>query len=328
MRSENMKPVALLLAAAAALGAQSPAEDLIEAGHWKRARALVEARLRQAPNDPLAICLTSQIRFAFGDSNTPLKLAEQALALDGASSKYHRQVAEVIGVMAQHANMFQQLLLARRFKKEIDAAIALDPKNIQSLRDLMEFYLLAPGIAGGDKAEARAVADRIGRADRSQGFSVSARLAEFDKGWGTAEALLRRAVEAAPERYKAKIELAQFELANEHRNVDAAEAAARQALEMDATRVDAYSVLAEVFASRGQWADLDGLLAAADAAVPDDWAPHYRAAEAMLRTGRNLTAAQRNLQKYLTQEPEGNQPTAAQARQKLELARREGARTQ
>ena len=45
-----------------ALFAQSPAEELIEAGHWKRARAMVEARMREAPNDPLAIYLMSQIR--------------------------------------------------------------------------------------------------------------------------------------------------------------------------------------------------------------------------------------------------------------------------
>jgi len=47
----------------------------------------------------------------------------------------------------------------------------------------------------------------------------------------------------------------------------------------------------------------------------------------MLRTGRNLGAAQRNLRKYLAQEPEGNAPTA-QAREKMELARAESTRPQ
>jgi tetratricopeptide (TPR) repeat protein len=328
MRVKRMKSTLLLPAAAVALFAQSPAEELIEAGHWKRARTLVEARMREAPDNPLAIYLTSQIRFAFGDANAPLKLAEKALALDASAAKYHRQVAEATGVMAQNANLFQQLFLARRFKKEIGSAIALDPRDVQSLRDLMEFYLLAPGIAGGNKEEALAVAERIGRIDRAQGFTAEARLAEFDKDIGKAEALLRKAVEAAPAKYKARIELAQFELAQEHRNPEAAEAAAREALQVDATRVDAYSILADVYASRGQWAELDGLLAEADAAVPDDWTPHYRAAEAMLRTGRNLAAAQRNLRKYLAQEPEGNQPTAAQAREKLDLARAESTRPQ
>jgi len=319
---------ALLLMAAAALGAQpaaqSRAEALIEAGHWKQARTLVEARLREAPEDPLAIYLMSQIRFAFGDADTPLKLAERALALDGGVAKYHRQVAEVTGVMAQHANVFQLISLSRRFKREIDAALALNGNDIQSLRDLMEFYLLAPGIIGGDKAEARAVAERIGSIDRAEGFSAQARLAEFDKDVAKEETLLRQAAEAAPESYKAKIELAKFALAKERRNLEAAESAAREALKLDATRVDAYSILADVYASRGEWAKLEGLLADADEAVPDDLAPHYRAAEAMLRTGRNLNAAQRNLRKYLTLEPEGNEPAAANAREKLAAAQSGG----
>jgi tetratricopeptide (TPR) repeat protein len=332
-----MKAILVLLAAgsvsAQSPATQSPAEALIEAGHWKRARALVQARFREAPKDPLSLYLTSQIHFAFGDSDTPLKLAEKALALDGSTAKYHRQVAEVTGVMAQHTNVFQQLLLARRFKKEIDAAITLDPNDIQALHDLMEFYLLAPGIAGGDKAEARAVAERIGRIDRAQGFSAEARLAELDKDAGKAEGLLRKAAETAPGSYKANMELAQFELAKEHRNLDAAESAARAALRIDATRAAAYSALAEIYARRGRWEALANLLAAADEAAPDDLTPHYRAAEALLEkpmqpAGKSLDAAQQNLRKYLTQEPEGNEPTAAAAREKLELAQSGGPRSQ
>lgn len=172
------------------------------------------------------------------------------------------------------------------------------------------------------------MAERIGGIDRAQGFSAEARLAEFDKDTGKAEALLHKAVESPPGKYKARTELARFELANEHRSPEAAEAAAREALQIDSTRVDAYVALADVYASRGQWVELDGLLAEADAAVPDDGTPHFRAAEAMLRKGANLAAAQRNLRKYPEQEPEGNQPSAAQAREKLELARAESARSQ
>jgi hypothetical protein len=54
---------------------------------------LVEARIREAPNDPLATFLPSQIRNAFGEHTTPLPLAEKAVALDGGVAKYHRQLA-------------------------------------------------------------------------------------------------------------------------------------------------------------------------------------------------------------------------------------------
>jgi hypothetical protein len=47
--------------------------------------------------------------------------------------------------------MFQQLFPARRFKKEIDTPISQYPSDLQALRGLMEFYLVAPGITHGDK---------------------------------------------------------------------------------------------------------------------------------------------------------------------------------
>src|SRR5450631_3573666 len=111
--------VAGILVLAGIAAAQTEAERLIEAGHWKRARAIVEGRMRDNPRDALSHFLLSQIRNAFGDTESPAPLAEQAVALDGGVAKYHRQLAEVLGVKAQHSGILQQLVLARRFKREI-----------------------------------------------------------------------------------------------------------------------------------------------------------------------------------------------------------------
>src|SRR5262245_9779050 len=162
--------LALTWAVTPGLCQQTPAEKLIEAGHWKQARALVEARMRAVPEDALAHFLLSQIRNAFGDRSTPLPLAEKAVALDGRTAKYHRQLAEVIGVTEQHSNAVQQFLLARRFRKEIEIALALDPRDVQALRDLVEFYLLAPGIAGGDRKKAAATAERMSSIHAAEGL--------------------------------------------------------------------------------------------------------------------------------------------------------------
>src|SRR5260370_9108868 len=151
-----MRLLLIVCVVAVSWAEQSPAEKLIEAGHWKRARSAVEI-----PGDALSNFLLSQIRAAFGDRATPLSLAEKAVALDGRTAKYHRQIAEVLGVTAQHAGPIQQLFLARRFRREIDAALSLDPRELQSLRALLEFYLLAPGIASGDQHKAVEVAGRM-----------------------------------------------------------------------------------------------------------------------------------------------------------------------
>ena len=294
---------------------QSPAEKLIEAGHWKRARLIVEA-----PRDALSNFLLSQIRAAFGDRATPLTLAERAVALDGRTAKYHRQIAEVLGVTAQHAGTIQQLFLARRFRKEIDAALSLDPRDLQSLRDLLEFYLLAPGIAGGDQHRAAEVAGRIAGIDAVEGLLARARIAEFQKQIATREAMLRQAAESQPPSYKAHIALAQFYLESGHSNLAAAEAQAKAAMNLEPGRVDGYALLAAIYADRAAWSELDSTLAAALREVPDDPVPHYRAAERLLAAGRDPNRAERYLRVYLAQEPEGNQPSASEARWRLGLA--------
>lgn len=302
-------------------GQSTPAERLIAEGHWKRARAIVEARYAEAPNDPLANFLLSQIRNAFGDRDSPPKLAEKAVALDPSVAKYHRQMAEVIGVMAQQANMFHQFLLARRFKREIDAALALDPSDLQALRDLLEYYLLAPGIAGGDQEKARSTAARIAAIDPGEGFLAEARLAEFRKETGRVEGLLKKAAEAGTSNFRARESLAAYELSPAHLNLDVAAQQGREAIARDPSRVTGYSILAEVYAARQSWSELDALLDAAGKQVPDDLTPYYRAADRLLAAGQNFPLAVKYLRKYTSQVPEGNQPRLAEAQAKLAAAK-------
>jgi tetratricopeptide (TPR) repeat protein len=302
---------------------QTAAGKLIEGGHWKRARALVEQRLGETPDDPEATFLLSQIRNACGDRAAPLELAEKAVRLNGGVARYHRQLAEVQGVMAQHAGVFQQWGLARRFRKEIDMAIELDPRDVQARRDLLEFYLLAPGLIGGDAGKAEAVAQQVAAIDVVEGFLAQARIAEFNKDNARRGALLRQAVQVRPPSYNAHLALARFYLEPGHRNDGAAEALARGALAIDSGRVAAYSVLAAIYAGREDKDALTATLAAAAREVPDDATPYYRAAERLLALGRDPSTAERYLRLYLEQEPEGNQPTPADAHWKLGLALRD-----
>jgi tetratricopeptide (TPR) repeat protein len=309
----------LCLLAAAAGADQSSPEALIEAGHWKKARTLVEARIRANPRDALACFLLSQVRNAFGDHQSPLSLAEKAVALDGGVAKYHRQLAEALGVTAQHSGILQQLILARRFKKEIDAAIALDPGDLQALRDLMEFYLLAPGIAGGDKAKARETAVRIAAIDPAEGYAAQARLAESNGERSRIEGLLYRAVEAKPRDYRMRISLAEFYLSPEHRDLARAGQQASEAVKIDPGRAGAYAILARCYAAGERWSDLDSTLATAEKESPDDLVPNYRAAEVLLEANRALDRAAGCLRTYLSVEPEGNEPALAEAHWKLGL---------
>jgi tetratricopeptide (TPR) repeat protein len=307
-----------LVAASGAQGATAP--QLIAAGHWKRAAIIVEAQCKASPDEPEVNFLLSQIRAAFGDRLAPQTFAERAVALAPAVARYHRQLAEVQGVMAQHANALQQVFLGRKFRKEIDTALALDAQDVQALRDLMEFHLLAPGILGGDLKTADGVAGRIAAIDATEGFLARARVAAFRKDYRLADEMTRKAAGTSPGSYRAEIASAQYHLAPEHRDEAVAEDAARRAMSLDPSRIDAHVVLASVLAGRESFEALDRALESAAQTVPDDATPFYRAAEQLLAKKTGLPRAERYLRRYLQQDPEGNQPSRAEAHWQLGLA--------
>ncbi len=153
-------PVLLALLATAA--DVSP-EALRENGHWKQLRKIVEPRAAANPKDAEAAYLLSCVRSAFGDLDAALALAERAVALEPGNSKYHLQLGVVNGEKAGKASFFSAMKLGGRFKGEVQKAIELDGKNPDALWEMMEFYIHAPGIAGGDRRKARAMAGEIMR---------------------------------------------------------------------------------------------------------------------------------------------------------------------
>jgi hypothetical protein len=308
-------------AALACLAPQTAAEKPIEVKQWKSVQALVERRLHEAPD---AIFLWSQIGNAIGDLTSPLKLAERAVRLDPGVGRNHRQLADVQGGLAQHAGVFQQIIRARRFRKENDAALPLDPRDTQALRDLLEFYLVAPEGVGGDTKKAEMVSQPIAAIDASEGFLGTAKIGEFQTDRAPRKAWLRRAAEAGPSSYKTRMELARFYLLPEHRNEAPAETLSRTALNLDSGRSAAHSVLNAIYADQKNWRALEAILPSALEAGPHNLAPYYWAAERLFTDGHGLARArtERYLGAYLARETAGNQPSAADAHGKLSLALR------
>ena len=286
---------------------QSSAE-LIEAGHFKRARPLVEARLKSNANDAQANFEMGRIRRATGDNDSAFTYAEKAVELDGGKAPYHAFLAEVTADAAQHASMLKAMGMVKTMRKELDAALALDPKNIEALTIYMMFYLKAPAMLGGDKNKAELMADDAVRANAVRGYLVKSRLASEEKATDRAEAMLRKAVEADPKHYGARVTLANFLAGPAQMKFEEAERCAREAVKLDPGRATGYAVLANVYAAQKKWPELDTILKDAEKNVPDNYVPYYRAGRALLANGDDLPRAEAYFRKYLSQEPEGNEP--------------------
>ncbi len=302
-------------------------DALIEAGHWKRARAAVQTRLQANPGDAQAHGWMSKIAIGFGDLDTAVREAEKAVELDGRSAAAHGFLAEACALSADRSTILKGLQYVRRMKKEIDAALSLDPKHIDTLLLETVFSYRAPVIAGGDKQKARRLADQVLAISPAWGYLAHARLYQLEGESGPAvESVLKKAVASDPSFYRARVSLALFYCGESNcSSPAAAERAALDAVAVDPAAAGAYVVLARVYVAQKRWADLETLLSRAENAVPDDLGPYFSAAHRLIGEGQDFNRAETYLRHYLSQASEGREPTQAEARRLLaEMYERSG----
>jgi cytochrome c-type biogenesis protein CcmH/NrfG len=308
----------MLVASVGAASAQSP-EELAEGGHWKRVRAIVEPRVTANPGDAQAQWLLSRARQAFGELDAALSAAERAVAANPRRAEYHVQLANACGALAQDASWLKQLSLGRRYKAEVDAAVALDANSIDGLYAQMQFLWRAPGIMGGDQAKAREVAQRIGRIDASRGYLVQAELANLERQQDRLDGLYRKAVEANRRNYNALLALANFSASRPSPDGDLVDKLSREAMALAPDRVGAYATLGRFYARQQRIPDLEAILAEAERLVADNPTPFLAAASTLLAAGKDLPRAESYLRKYLAQPREGNATSYGVARWRLGL---------
>ena len=297
---------------------ESP-QGLIEAGHFKRARAIVEPILQKNPNDAEAAYMLSEIKEAFGDLEGATTLAEKAVSLDAKNAHYHLQLGQLYGQAAQKASIFKQLGLAHKFKSELQTALSIDPKLLDAQEDMMEFYLQAPGIVGGDKKQAHAIADEIAKINPVRGFLAQARLAQEAKDTSAEEAARLKAVQTDPHDYNALMALAGFYTRPASKKPELAEKYYREALQIEPSRAGAYAGLALVYGEQARWDDLEAILGRSEKSIPDNFVGFYQAGRIVFLQGKDFARAERFFRKYLTQEPEGGSPNWAAAHWRLGL---------
>jgi len=100
--------------------------------------------------------------------------------------------------------------LAKKVHTEFEAAVQLNPNNVDARADLAEFYLEAPGIVGGGREKAEAQAVTLATLDPAKAHWINARIAEKKKDPATAEKEYRAAIASSHGSASAWLHLAQF----------------------------------------------------------------------------------------------------------------------
>lgn len=294
-------------------------ESLEKAGRWKELRARVQTQLQASPRDPQLLLWSSRVKAAFGDLEGALAQGREALALAPQNADVLAQVALVLGQKAnQESSKLTQFGLAREMKKLGEQALTAQPGHPEASQLMARFYRMAPGIVGGDNGKAWKVAQALADRDPAQGFPLLAELALMDKDAPKAVAYYREGIQKAPDPYGPLVGL------SNHLVGEAGEAEVpallKRALTLHPERAGARGIQAYLQAKQGNLPALEAGLAEWEHLSPGNLSPHYFAALALLKEGKELPRAEALLRRYLTVEPEGQRPTHAQAWRQVALS--------
>src|SRR6266567_146332 len=190
---------------------------------------------------------------------------EKAVAADPENSEYALWLGRAFGRRAETSSPFTAPGLASKARQYFEKAARLNPRNVEALNDLFEYYLEAPGFLGGGQDKAQAVAEQIAAIDAAEGHWSKAKLAEKRKEYGSAEDQLRRAIEVSPRQVGRFIDLARF------------------------------------LAKQGRYQESDQSLARAEKIAPNSPKLMFAQADLYIKHGRNLERARDLLRRYLSQ---------------------------
>jgi tetratricopeptide (TPR) repeat protein len=215
--------------------------------------------------------------FMQGEYKKASEALEKAVAAEPGNSEYALWLARAYGRRAETSSPLTAPGLASKAKRYFETAATLNPRNLDALTDLFEYYLEAPGFLGGGFDKAQATATKIAQIDPAEGHWSLAKLAEKRKEYRSAEEQLRRAVDLSPQQVGRFIDLARF------------------------------------LAKQGRYQEADQSIARAEKIAPDSAQLMYAKADLLIKQRRNLTVARDLLKRYLSSSLTPEDPPRSEA---------------
>jgi tetratricopeptide (TPR) repeat protein len=242
--------------------------------------------LQSAPVKDAAVqALIGRDYYMLGDYRRATEALQKAVAADPASSEYALWLGRAFGRRAETSTVLTAPGHASKAREFFEKAVQLDPRNLEALSDLFEYYLEAPGFLGGGIEKARGLVPRIAALSPSEGYWAESRVSQKGKEYRDAEEQLRRAIDAAPQQVGKLVELAKF------------------------------------LAGQGRIHEADQSLARAETIAPGSPKLMYARAELYIRTNRNRDQARELLQRYLDSHLTPDDPPRADALKLLKQVR-------
>ena len=135
----------------------------------------------------LAKCL-----FNIGELDDAIEHGEKAVELDDKNPEYHFELGMMYAEDARDASIFRAPFIVGDIKEQFERTVELDPEHLQGRIGLAQFYLQAPGIAGGDIDKALEQAQIVVTMDEMRGRFLLSQIYVEKEDFNKAEAELKK----------------------------------------------------------------------------------------------------------------------------------------
>ncbi len=245
-----------------AAGDLDDATELIEEGWLDDAEAILDDLVAHDPDNPelyYQLALLYLIRFdaqadngggQWDDLDRIEEYAEKAIELDPDDARFYVVYGHGVGLKAMHGGKIKMFSRAKSAKSRYENAATMDPVNIESRTSLIEYHMQAPGIAGGNKDEARRLAGVIAEIDIVEGFYAWKTVYLYDENYDALESRIRQVIEAHPGDKRGYIEMAR--LCERRQDLGCARENLEVLLALDAQDVQPYWDLHRIYAAEGR----------------------------------------------------------------------------
>jgi len=169
-----------------------------------RASLLLIAALA-APAGAANVCDEGKAAIVGADYNRAVQLLEKCVQQNQQSADAHYWLADAYGLQARNAPMFAAMALAPKVRSELEVAIRLAPAHVPARLLMMEYYLAAPAIAGGDEKKGIEEANTIHKLDPLEGHRAWASVYGHQKKADLARNEFMAAVREFPTSAKAHV---------------------------------------------------------------------------------------------------------------------------
>ncbi len=169
-----------------------------EASDYVKAIQALQAAAAKDPQNGDVQLLLAKSYLELQQHDAAIKSAEKAVAIEAQNSIYHEWLGRAYGEKADHAGWFSAISLAKKTRREFEAAVQLDARNFSARQALIEFDCSAPGLVGGGEDKALPQIKQLAEMDAAEGHYAAGNCRRQKKDFAAADEEFAKALESDP----------------------------------------------------------------------------------------------------------------------------------